>query len=209
MKSDRSSSVYMLRRSSVLAMVLALLLAACGPVSGSREEEIEGVPGAFTFSEGKTAYRHLYRRAIEHLEQNEYRAAEAVYRELIEQEPGNANGYVGLGTALGLQERFREAETAYMQALRISPDSVAARIGLGSAYSGLDDLVRATEQYARALELDPDNLQAHWGLAVTFNRLGQTEESLEHLARIVELAPGTGLALDAQNLMREIRPGGD
>jgi tetratricopeptide (TPR) repeat protein len=96
-----------------------------------------------------------------------------------------------------------------MEALRISPDSVAARIGLGSVYSGLDDLGQAAEQYARALELEPDNLQAHWGLAVTFNRLGQTEESLEHLARIVELAPGTGLALDAQNLMREIRPGED
>jgi tetratricopeptide (TPR) repeat protein len=196
-------------RKSVVGLLLLLLLSACGPAQGNSGQEIDNAPGAYTFSEGKTSYPHLYQQAIDHLERNEYRAAEAIYRDLIDNESGNASGYIGLGTALFLQDRFEEAQAAYAKALDIAPDSVDALIGLGSASHRQGEAAKASDYYARALEIEPDNPQALWGLATNLELMGQREKAIEHLERIVELSPDSGLAAEAVKRIREIRADGE
>ena len=93
-----------------------------GPAADKNAPESEDVSGAYTFSGGDTPYSHhshLYKQAVEHMGKREYREAEAIYGELIEKEPGSANGYIGLGSCLGVQSRFNESRDAYAEALRL------------------------------------------------------------------------------------------
>jgi len=122
----------------------------------------------------------------------------------MEKEPGNINGYIGLGSSLLLQDRFAEAKEAYQEALIISPDSVEALIGLGSTFYMLDKYADASDFYSKALEINEENPNAHWGLAINLYMMGKKEDALEHLERVVELVPNSSLANDAENMINDI-----
>jgi cytochrome c-type biogenesis protein CcmH/NrfG len=188
-----------------ISLLIVWFISACEPTRSESHREIERVPGAYTFSEGDTAYAHRYQDALEHMGKNEYCEAEAIYRELIEKEPDNSNGYIGLGSALTLQDRYEEALEAYADAMKISPDSVEALIGLGSASYMLADFQNASSYYAKALEQDGENSNAHWGLAITLVRMGQEGAALAHLEAVIELLPNSSLATEADKMIDEIR----
>jgi tetratricopeptide (TPR) repeat protein len=187
----------------LFSLVLALLLSACS--LGQVGEELEGVPGGYTFSEGDTAYAQDFRAAAGYLQRGNLVEAEAMYRELIEREPGNANAHIGLGSSLILQSRYQEAIAAYTAALEISPDSAEAFVGLGSTLSKKEQYSQAVSAYTKALSIDGEHAQAHWGLALVLDRMGRTGEALAHLERVIELTPGTDLAENAEDLKREIQ----
>ncbi|MFN2143727.1 MAG: tetratricopeptide repeat protein [Anaerolineales bacterium] len=195
---------YRFQLSLVFCLVLVTSLASCSPIFGSSGQEIENAPGAYTFTEGTTSYPQLYRQAVRHLQQGEYTEAEAVYGDLIEKEPENSNGYIGLGASLNLQGRYAEAREAYLEALEIAPDSVEALIGLGSAFLMQGEYEKAKQQYTRALELALEDPNAHWGLALALERLGETEAASEHLEKVIELSPGTDLAESAHTLLQDL-----
>lgn len=189
-------------------LAAALGLAACS-LTGAPDAEIEGAPGEYVFTEGETAYPGLYRQAARHLATGEYDEAEALYRDLIDKEPQNSNGYIGLATSLHLQGNYEAAQAAYEQALQISPKSVAALVGLGSALSAQGEYAAAEQHYAAALELNPADPNAHWGMALALQRQGRLEEVREHLERVIELSPGTSLAESASEMLQALDVGGE
>jgi tetratricopeptide (TPR) repeat protein len=188
-----------------LGLTLILLISSCKVISRSEDPQIEQVPGAFKFTEGRTSYPDLYRRALEHLGDSQFEQAGDVYQDLIAAEPENPNGYIGLGTSLSLQGRYEDAEEAYQEALRISPGSVEALIGMGSVSASTGDFSAASEYYTQALDHDPDHPNAHWGLALALHSMGKGEEAMRHLGKILELTPDSVLARQAADLMDAIR----
>ena len=188
-----------------ISLLTVLITSSCAPTRSKNQQEIESAPGAYTFSEGNTRYVHRYQDALDHFEKNEYSEAEAIYRELTEKEPENTNGYIGLGSALTAQDRFEEALEAYTDAIEISPNAVEALIGLGSASYMLADYQNASSYYTKALEHDGENPNAHWGLAITLVQMGQAGAALAHLEAVIELVPNSNLAIDAENMIDEIR----
>jgi tetratricopeptide (TPR) repeat protein len=184
---------------SLVVAPIAGLLTFCGLVSGGTPPETDSGPGLFSFSEGSSSHADLYRRASEYLEDEENKEAQLLYRHLIALEPESANGYIGLGTALSLQDRYEAATDAYDRALGIAPDSIEALIGMGSAKLRLNQYDTALDYYKRALALDGENLSA----------LGRQEEALQHLQRIIDLAPGSTYAGEAEKLMGRFEEGGN
>jgi len=189
----------------VIGLLILFLLSTCAPRTGTPKIEIEELPGAYTFFEGDTSYPELYYQAVEKLNAGDYNAAEIIYKDLIEKEPGNVNAYIGLGSSLLAQDRSREAIAAYEEALAISPGSVDARIGLGSTYYMLNEKSEALEHYTAAVELDENNPNARWGLALVLIASGEEEEAIEHLEKVIELAPDSQLAIGADDLVDDIR----
>jgi tetratricopeptide (TPR) repeat protein len=190
-----------------LFLIFLPSLAGCLSRGNQNREEIESVPGMFTYGGGRSRYDQAYRRAIEQMAEADFAGAEETYRNLIELEPLEAGAYIGLGSSLLLQDRFEEAENAYNQALQIAPQSIEALIGLGSTALQEGDLERALDRYTQAVELDPQNPDALWGVAISLQGLGRENEALELLIQIVALAPGSGLADSAQQMIDEINLG--
>jgi tetratricopeptide (TPR) repeat protein len=184
--------------------ILLLLITSCSLAQHAPKLEPEALEGAYRFNARESSYPELYRRALERMNAQDFAAAEAVYVDLIEKEPRNPSGFIGLAASLIAQGRHQEAITAYNSALELSPDFVEALIGLGSAYSLMQDYERADEYYARAVALEPQNPNAHWGLALLLKSRGESEEAVAHLETVVEFAAGTRLAQDAQHEIDEM-----
>jgi tetratricopeptide (TPR) repeat protein len=195
-----------LRNSSLLLVLLVgFILSSCVLLSAETRRKIENVPGAYVFTEGVTAYPDQYEAATVHLEAHEYAEAEAIFQGLIDLEPDNVNGYIGLGTSLSLGGKLDAAVDAYSAALRTMPDSDDALVGLGSTYSMMGEYSKAEDYYTLALVKDFQNPNAHWGLAVVLDLQGQRAEAIEHLEWIIENAPDSSAAEFAKDILNQLR----
>jgi hypothetical protein len=93
------------------------------------------------------------------------RAAQAMYIEILRQDPHNLVALTELGN-LALAGGFRSAaRTAYQEAVRHHPGNAVARINLGNVLRQEHDDAGARLQYAAALSLAPDLHEAHQGMA--------------------------------------------
>lgn len=193
---------YFHRLTLIFVIIIAAVLGACQPAPESGNDS-----GLYPFSEGDSSYASLYSRASDRLAQGDYQAAEGVYARLIEMEPQNYNGYVGLGSSLLLQDRLEEAQEAYQKALEIKPDAAAALIGLGSINFREQAYEEAAEFFSRALDIESNNPNAHWGLAVSLHKLGRNTEALPHYEEVIDLIPESDLAAEAEEQIAEIGGG--
>ncbi len=83
-----------------------------------------------------------------------YEGAVAAYREALRQNQDSAEAYVGLGSALKMQNEASAAIEAYEQALHLQPDNPAALVHLGAIYAdGAPEhrnVEKAKQLYSRA-----------------------------------------------------------
>ena len=124
------------------------------------------------------------KRGIDLYEKNDYRGAEAAFREVIRIFPDNAGSHYNLGLALEYQKRWSEAVDAYREAMRLNPNYSKARDNLRQAEAELRkerewQARREEERRERAfLRPEPDRGLAH-GADERLHRLLLTE----HVAR--------------------------
>lgn len=186
--------------SKVILLLVVFLLSGCQGEARFNNSELENVPGAYAYSEGESKYVNLYQRAAQHLGSNEFADAEEVYRELIQLEPENFNGYIGLGSSLFFQDQYEDAREAYQMAFDLNPNSVQAIIGIGSAYSASGQYELAVDAYRTAIDIDPDEVNAHWGLAIVMDKEGYSkDEIIVHLEKIIKIDPKSALAVEARD----------
>ncbi len=188
-----------------LSFLYILFLSACSFNKANSNEGLNNLPGGYSYSDGDTNYLLLYRRAARYLNSNDYAQAEDIYRVLIEKEPENANGYIGLGSSLIYQEKYDEAISVYSQALELNANSSEALVGLGSTYSNMGNHQTALENYSKALDLDPDDINAHLGAAIAMHNLGYEKGLiLQHLEEIINIDPSSDVATRAENWMNDL-----
>ncbi len=185
----------------------AFVLSACAATPRMERGELEGAPGAFTYSGGLTTHTDIFQQAVQLLSEGDYAGAESVYRGLVDLEPANPGAYVGLGSSLFFQDRFAEARAAYTRASELDRQSAKAHIGLGSVAWKTGDADTAMNEYSKALDLDESSADAHWGMAVALEAQGRTAAAISHLERVLVLTPGSGVAELAQSKLDELRAG--
>jgi tetratricopeptide (TPR) repeat protein len=190
---------------SILAIASSFMLVSCIFTSTRQRQEISELPGAVIYSGGKSSVSEIFNEAAERLGESKFDEAEILYRQIIEIESTNPDGFVGLGGSLLYQDKLEEAEQAYLQAINLSPESVEALIGLGSVHYLQGEYTEADEFYGQALEIKGDYADAHWGKAIALEQLGKVEEAIVHLERFIELAPDSQLASDAHLRIEELK----
>ena len=115
--------------------------------------------------------------------------AEAVriLTQVVQDDPGNADAHLSLGTALALQglrvESLKEIETA----IHLSPNSAKAHNQLGVILSRFLDTDAARKAFEDALFLEPDFAEAHVNLALILAQTGELPLAHEHLDRAIVL----------------------
>ncbi|MBL8362099.1 MAG: tetratricopeptide repeat protein [Rubrivivax sp.] len=116
----------------------------------------------------------------ERLEPQDAAAAEALYREVLADEPGHADAAVNLAALLCDAGRAAEARAACLQGLAAHPDVALLHYNLAIALEDLREPAQALEAYAACLRLDPSQADAHYNAARLNERLGRRQAALRH-----------------------------
>lgn len=123
------------------------------------------------------------------LTREDYRAAEAAFREALRLDPDRADYHVGLGRALLSQKRYEAAEKAFSEAVGLRPDRAEHLAGLGDARLGQRHYPEAEEAYSRATSLETSRPDYYAGLGQAMLGQGYYEAGEDAFRRAVELQP--------------------
>lgn len=190
-------------------------------LSLGREEEAKKEFEAFV---RQAPHRERLAEAAELHRNGKYREAEAVYREILREDPGNVSALRLLGLLAIRMEHFRDAVVLLKEVVRLAPDFDAAWLDLGHAQTEMYDLEDAERSLRRALRLDGANYSAWIALANALARSSRTAEAVAAYEEALRLRPevaGTYLglgnvlktlgrrdeAIDAYRKGIELRPG--
>jgi len=136
----------------------------------------------------------LFREASEAHRQGRLRAAESLYRTLLERAPRHTGALHRLGALALAEGRLGEAEGFYRAVVDTDPDEALGWCGLARALAGAGKLQSAADAFAVAVQLAPDLGPAHGDLAVVLRRLGRLGEAADAARRAAALMPTAALA---------------
>ena len=144
--------------------------------------------------------------AAEHHRAGRLAEAEAVYREIVGQRPGDPRLWVALGAVARDAGRFDAAIVAYGEALRRAPALLEAEIGLAETYAHMgqaltqegrvSEAIEALAACAKILEAKPERASASHNLGMSLLREGSLEEAIASFIEAIQFDPGLA---DAHN----------
>jgi predicted TPR repeat methyltransferase len=130
------------------------------------------------------------RRVIAQHRAGDHAAAEAGYRQHLQQYPKDPSALHFLGLLRTHQGRNEEAVKLMLAALEIDPEYVDAWSNLGVAYFHERDFERAEFCARKAIAISPDFANAWANLGMTLRARNACEEALVAWGRALDLQPG-------------------
>ncbi len=124
------------------------------------------------------------------IQHGQARQSEAVYRQVLEIDPEDADALINLGAA-ALQKGDTETAATYLhRALEADPASADAMGNLGNTFVKRGNAAEARKWFQKAVEADPYHHVAEAGLGLQLIREGRVAEGIRHLERSLALYPG-------------------
>jgi Flp pilus assembly protein TadD len=96
--------------------------------------------------------------ARKHFERGEYGLSERYFRQAVEQNPQDADSWIGLAASYDNLKRFELADRAYGRAFHLSGPTLPLLNDMGYSYMLRGDSRRARAAFKKALSIDPTNL---------------------------------------------------
>ena len=151
-------------------VLLAAFAGACATRDGARPAPVEKRDDrGFTISEDVDAglgVRSDFRKAVEHLEAEEYEAGIALLVEVTQAAPDSTTAHIDLGIAYRHVDELEKAEQSLKRALELNPRHPAAHNEVGIVYRRTGRFEAARESYETALDLYPEFHFARRNLAI-------------------------------------------
>lgn len=116
------------------------------------------------------------------LKGGDYPLAIELYRRVLQEEPDNTDGLLGLARARLLSQQFKPALATYRSLLRRDPRNTEALIGLGETYNLLRQYTAAEGPLKRVLSVEPSSADAAWALSRTY----LYERRFQHAERLLK-----------------------
>jgi protein O-GlcNAc transferase len=145
--------------------------------------------------------------ALQHHQAGRLREAEILYRQIVSQEPENADAMHLLGLIAHRSGKYDAAADLIRRAIALHPNFPQAYVNLGNVLKDLGKLDGAIEANRRALALDPSLTGAHCNLGNALMESGQLDEAIVAYRNAVAAAPKHALA--HSNLGNALREAGD
>jgi predicted TPR repeat methyltransferase len=121
--------------------------------------------------------------------QEDFAAAEIVYREIRRVDPANAKALHYSGVLAHQLGRSADGIELIQRSLAVAPDCADWHNNLGIALQEAARLEEAIEAYRRAIALDPSHARAHSNLGVLLRATGKPAEAEAAYRRAIELDP--------------------
>jgi TolB-like protein/tetratricopeptide (TPR) repeat protein/DNA-binding winged helix-turn-helix (wHTH) protein len=115
--------------------------------------------------------------------------AVATFHKVIEADPGDADGYIGLAKAFEGQRRGAEAERAYLRAIDVDPTYWSAHTALGNFLFRQGRTAEAIVQHRRVTELTPASPLAFNNLGAAMEMTGDLQGAAIAFERSLALEP--------------------
>jgi protein O-GlcNAc transferase len=146
--------------------------------------------------------------ALEQHQTGNFARAEALYLEILRQDPGNVDAIHLLGVLATQGKKPEIAVQLIGAAIRKNPDSPIFHYNLAEALHALDRKDEAAAEYRLAVDLAPEYFEAHNNLANVLNELGHYAEAEAACRRAIELRPDDAAPLNnLGNSLRGLRRG--
>lgn len=139
--------------------------------------------------ESSSAVQSSLRIAETHCDLQEWQAAIAICRQLINLQPHHAEVWAILGNAFYGQRDLENAKQAYLKALEIKSTLAHVQANLGSLYAELEKFEEAIKCYQKAIELKPNFPEAYRNWGRIYQQLGRRSEAVDCWYRAFQLAP--------------------
>ena len=117
------------------------------------------------------------------------REAEAIYRQILQVDPGHAVATHLLGLVAVTCGSVEPGIALYRRSIALNPGSAAVHSDLGAALKGQGKVDEAIAAYRQALALDPHGVQALHNLSDALCEAEEFEEALACASRAVALRP--------------------
>ncbi|NNM01627.1 MAG: PEP-CTERM system TPR-repeat protein PrsT, partial [Gammaproteobacteria bacterium] len=122
-------------------------------------------------------------------------AAEAAYRQALEQSPEDVEALLGIARLSAANNDIDSTEKAVDEVLAIAPDNAEALAMKGGVLARQRDFTTALDYLQRAVAADPEHLGARTEAARLLLGEDRLEEAEESIAALEQLIPGSTLAL--------------
>jgi len=116
--------------------------------------------------------------------------AEALYREILDADPGHADANHLLGVIHHQTGSSEKAVVRITRALEANPKFTEAHFNLSEAFRALGRRDEAVESFLKTIAIDPQFVRAHNNLASTYLELGLLDKALASYRRAMKLSPG-------------------
>ena len=192
--------------------VIFLLL----PVTGCRRTSKSGSnvnstgSTAFDPEEAKRQVQSLIEKGKEFYKNDQDEQAAETFKQVISQDPNNAEGHLRLGMSYAALDKKTEGDDEYKKAIelfkkRIQADSKDgdAFFYLGEAHSFLHQDEEAARAYRQATKLKPEDEEAFYQLGMSETRLAHYPEAASAFKKALELDPNDYRATDALENAKE------
>jgi Flp pilus assembly protein TadD len=126
-------------------------------------------------------------QAFAHHQAGRLREAEALYREILAQQPGHTEALHLLGVVAHQLGDHTKAITLIQQAIAQRSNEPAFHSNLGEALRASGQLEAAVGAFRKALALNPEFADAHGNLGAALMALGRNEEAIESLKQAVRM----------------------
>ncbi len=121
----------------------------------------------------------MLERALLLLQQSRYDLAEKELRQLLANDPDDAQAHALLAFSLAHQDKLEEAEDSAREAIQLAPDHPYCHYCLGVIKIQKDDLANARQAIEEAIRLDPEDSDYHGLRALIYLRAQRWQEALD------------------------------
>lgn len=160
----------------------------CG--GGGKRWAASGAAGAPAAPQAATAVQQLFAQASRHFSQGQVREADMLCRQILLQQPRNADALNLLGLAEYRNGRHEKAVELLGQAILLAPENAFFHNNLGNILQELRRFEQAAQCFRLAVDLRPDFAEFRYNLGNTLQKQGEMEAACENYRRAIELKPG-------------------
>jgi tetratricopeptide (TPR) repeat protein len=119
----------------------------------------------------------------------DYPAAIALHRKVLQAHNDSALAHYHLGFAYGMTGRTTEEISEYLAAVGLRLHKWDLFLNLGLAYLGQNDWPKAIKTLQTAVLLGPDHPETHFNLAIAYERSNKLREALQEITTSLVLSP--------------------
>ena len=141
-----------------------------------------------------------FRRAVDLHEQGKLDLAEALYQEILQEQPRHFDALLFLGHLYLHSGRPEKAVATTRKAIEENRQHPVAHFNLGLALMKLGQHETAVASFDRAVELMPEYSEAHCNRGIALQNLGHHQEAIAGFERAIECMPENWIAYNNRGI---------